>query len=96
MIQENPGPVTEDLLGSGRTSSQKDEERLERMSPERWNELADVGTDDAPKKKVEWTCLVPHERLWKGLTRGLANTQVAPQDKRVRLVKKTRWTRLSL
>ena len=31
--------------------------------------------------QVEWTCLVPHERLWKGLIRGLANTQVAPPTK---------------
>ena len=50
---------------------------MERMSPKRWNGLADVGTDD--RRKMEWTCLVPHERLWKGLE--LANTQVAPVTK---------------
>ena len=40
-----------------------DEERLEQMShPKKQGD----GTDDAPRK-VEWTCLGLHERLWKGL-----------------------------
>ena len=42
-----------------------DEERLEQMShPKKQGD----GTDDAPRK-VEWTCLGLHERLWKGLAR---------------------------